>query len=565
MSSSGSVEEPLESSAGGDDLSSANKPAEPSGATLDQVQSDESSKTSSPSYEQDKKADDGNNDDTDVESSFSKPAAITRRKLSDYVPPEEQVILEKVTAVDPEKPYRTPEPSEQEQLEKSIASIIGDIPADAAESDLSNYFQSAPEPELVVKRTVISQEETESAVNALLGESFESFEEPVGASAPHPVDSLDDDHMGSCADDEAAAAVAGLATEMSPDNNEDWHNRMAMHQAKQADKEAVETAVANIPCADKQDENDESIENIAAEIRRSSIENEERRRSVESKDSDVEAVVDDMEEESPGRLGKALAEESLTPRRGRSAVSSLQPSPAVQHLPLVPMPGYRVADGGIPITALVSQASSPSQEVLIDSKTGHFHAPVETGQRVSLGKRDGTKEFELEVKPRDQLYQPLESTHHQPPLSQAQVKVQRDYLQPRDREAHRPASTPNSSSQQQQQLKEDEKQQSHVYLRLRRKRNAMKVESSGRLGDATVKKSVTFDPIDYLRDSDGYVEPRKGKGRVDDEPLPHVFDESDDSVVDFVRFAHNFQINLSNFRRSVLEEAGTPCKLLGSN
>jgi len=935
--------EPLESSAGGDVLSSANKQAEPSETTLDQVQSDESSKTSSlssPSYalfasgteieatsspspvseyeegsliiladEQDKKTDDGNNDDTDVESSFSKPAAITRRKLSDYVPPEEQVILEKVTAVDPEKPYRTPEPSEQEQLEKSIASITGDIPADAAESDSSNYVQSAPEPELVVKRTVISQEETESAVNALLGESFESFEEPVEAAAPQPVDSLDDDPMGSCADDEAAAAVAGLATEMSPDNNEDWHNRMAMHQAKQADKEAVETAVANIPSADKQDENDESIENIAAEIRRSSIENEERRPSVESKDSDVEAVVDDMEEESPGRLGKAQAKESLTPRRGRSAVSSLQPSPAsvrgrgrggrvtrgqartesessgkeggyeseksegegtprgrgkvsrnirggrgsrriaslsqsdmddrksrdvfdfqesdeesvktverskqsgsnvdtvieevvkgnyeesaagssptiisvrqnpprgqqagarvrggkapvlphltqspsttltqpstittttsmiesvvtpapavspvvqlpqsptqplrlsieekvspsvsmtsptsrspkprmrrstggksreseeesadtrqkinlileqakqeaersaaAQHLPLVPMPGYRVADGGIPITALVSQASSPSQEVLIDPKTGHTvrlsapssvtltlvtstpsplvqsepraavitntapragipqptvlpprhdqqvrpaprvvpapvrppvvsgprpalpiqlptqplppesvrkaqpvlleqnqptkqlatvttlprtvslptepvprsvanqmpnlprtplpfssahmvttrqvpmtvtsqqatlsrhvvtstvtrpapcptivrpqHAPVETGQRVSLGKRDGTKEFELEVKPRDQPYQPPESTHHQPPLSQAQVKVQRDYLQPRDREAHRPASTPNSSSQQQQQLKEDEKQQSHVY------------------------------------------------------------------------------------------------------
>ena len=89
------------------------------------------------------------------------------------------------------------------------------------------------------------------------------------------------------------------------------------------------------------------------------------------------------------------------------------------------------------------------------------HAPVETGQRVPLGKRDGsTKEFELEVKPREQ---PPESAHHQPPLSQAQVKVQRDYLQPREREAHRPASTPNSSSQQQQQLKEDEKPQPHGY------------------------------------------------------------------------------------------------------
>ena len=186
---------------------------------------------------------------------------------------------------------------------------------------------------------------------------------------------------------------AGPATGMSPDNNEDWHNRMAMHQAKQADEGAVETAVANIPSADKQDENDESIENIAAEVRRSSIENEERRPSVESKDSDVEVVVDDMEEESPGRLGKPTAKESLTPSRGRSAVSSLQPSPAsvreggrgervtqgqartesesngkeggnhaldedsAQHPPSVPMSGYRGAEGGIPMTALVSQGS----------------------------------------------------------------------------------------------------------------------------------------------------------------------------------------------------------------
>ena len=166
MSSSGSVEEPLESSAGGDDLSSANKPAEPSGATLDQVQSDESSKTSSPSYEQDKKADDENNDDTDVESSFSKPAAITRRKLSDYVPPEEQVILEKVTAVDPEKPYKTPEPLEQEQREKAIAIITGDIPADAAESDLADVEAVVDDMEALAEESLTSRR-GRSAVSSL--------------------------------------------------------------------------------------------------------------------------------------------------------------------------------------------------------------------------------------------------------------------------------------------------------------------------------------------------------------------------------------------------------------
>ena len=61
---------------------------------------------------------------------------------------------------------------------------------------------------------------------------------------PQPVDSLDDDPLGpkdSDVDEEASAAVAGLA-EMSQDNNEEWHSRMAMNQAMQAD-EAVEEPV----------------------------------------------------------------------------------------------------------------------------------------------------------------------------------------------------------------------------------------------------------------------------------------------------------------------------------
>ena len=56
--------------------------------------------------EQDKIFDVGSTDDSDIESSFSKPAVIRWRKVSDYVPPEE-----KVTAMDPEKPDRTPEPA----------------------------------------------------------------------------------------------------------------------------------------------------------------------------------------------------------------------------------------------------------------------------------------------------------------------------------------------------------------------------------------------------------------------------------------------------------------------
>ena len=76
------------------------------------------------------------------------------RAMPDYVPPEEQVILEKVTAVDPDKSHRTLEPSVQEQLQKSIASTTGDTPADIIKSDNTNLVQAIPEPELVVKRTV---------------------------------------------------------------------------------------------------------------------------------------------------------------------------------------------------------------------------------------------------------------------------------------------------------------------------------------------------------------------------------------------------------------------------
>ena len=76
------------------------------------------------------------------------------------------------------------EASQQEQLEKSIASITGDLdPVNSLtivtelESSIASVPEdTVPEPEPATKRTVISQEETESAVNALLGESFDSFE-----------------------------------------------------------------------------------------------------------------------------------------------------------------------------------------------------------------------------------------------------------------------------------------------------------------------------------------------------------------------------------------------------
>ena len=113
-------------------------------------------------------------------------------------------------------------------MEKSIASITGHAPADANDIDASNLAQTAPEPELVVKRTVIAQEETESAVNALLGESVESFEENIEPTSTQAVETISDDQMKSCANDEAAA-MASLATEMSPDDNADWHSGTTVH------------------------------------------------------------------------------------------------------------------------------------------------------------------------------------------------------------------------------------------------------------------------------------------------------------------------------------------------
>ena len=54
--------------------------------------------------------------------------------------------------------------------------------------------------------------------------------------APQPAESINDDPMSTCAENEAAAAVAGLATDMSPDNNDNRHDRMVIHQNKQIDK-----------------------------------------------------------------------------------------------------------------------------------------------------------------------------------------------------------------------------------------------------------------------------------------------------------------------------------------
>jgi len=140
------------------------------------------------------------------------------------------------------------------------------------------------------------------------------------------------------------------------------------------------------------------------------------------------------------------------------------------NLPRTPLPfssAHMVTTRQMPMT-VTSQQATLSRHVVTSTVTRPApcptivrpqNMPVETGQRVSLGKRDGTKEYDG----REGGYTAPEQPHHQPPPAQpAPVKVQRDYLQPREREVLRPASTPNSASQQQQQqLKEEEKP--HVY------------------------------------------------------------------------------------------------------
>ena len=151
----------------------------------------------------------------------------------------------KSSATSNAKQLKSSESSEQEQLEKSIASITGDARRDTVDS--MDTEAAALTSTVEQKRTVISQEETENAINALLGESFESFEpEPE----PEPAAPVEVGAIEPSGDDEAAAAVAGLADDEAASavlglaEAGDWHTNVSKQQE------------------------DESIENIAAEIRR---------------------------------------------------------------------------------------------------------------------------------------------------------------------------------------------------------------------------------------------------------------------------------------------------------
>ena len=114
------------------------------------------------------------------------------------------------------------QPIELSELDKSIASITEDVKEKTAikseESEMTNLVQEAATSASTAstsKRSVISQEETDQAVTALLGESFEnSFEEKPMVPEDNNAQMETDASQPVMEDDEAAKAVAGLASEM---------------------------------------------------------------------------------------------------------------------------------------------------------------------------------------------------------------------------------------------------------------------------------------------------------------------------------------------------------------
>ena len=184
------------------------------------------------------------------------------------------------------------------ELEMSIASITNNKLSDNV-SAVSNLLQSAADSDR--KRTVISQEETEKAVNAMLGESFDSFQGAADPANKQQVENMDED-VANVADDEAAAAVAGLAALGSPENTEDqWSRNQNAGKAQPEVTSAVE-----------EKQMDESIENIAAEIRRSSTDSEDKSQE-ETSSSENGAKV--PKSDKPVPMETSPAKEPATARR----------------------------------------------------------------------------------------------------------------------------------------------------------------------------------------------------------------------------------------------------------
>ena len=188
------------------------------------------------------------------------------------------IILTSPTETKPAGVKTPVEPTREEQLEKSIASITSQMETGSeeeeqketttsSESTDASQFEEVPESSVVeaepqVKRTVISQEETESAVNALLGESFDSFdtEEPsVNNTTPENMEV--DQPAADPVDDEAASAVAGLGIEMLPEEQSpqrDWQAGDAPAKVEPHETEPLKKEETQSPPVETQSSKQES-------------------------------------------------------------------------------------------------------------------------------------------------------------------------------------------------------------------------------------------------------------------------------------------------------------------
>ena len=150
-----------------------------------------------------------------------------------------------------------------------------------------------------------------------------------------------------------------------------------------------------------------------------------------------------LEQNQPSKLARAPLPVSLPTEPVPRSVAAASQLPS---LPRTPLPfsssGLVISTGATALRLVTSQPIMSRAQVTPSWQPGAQARPQqpsqETGQRVSLNKRD--KEPELEAKVG------LSSE----PVVAAAMKVGRDYLQPREREVLRPASTPLSTCQPQQ-------------------------------------------------------------------------------------------------------------------
>ena len=177
------------------------------------------------------------------ESSYSAFAEGVHKENSSsppILPAKNPAVVFKSEEVGPLDQQLQKEAQEQTELDKSIASITEDVKEKAAIKE----EKDEPMPSIEDKRSVISQEETDQAVTALLGESFEnSFEEKPTPMETNELPNIDDGI-------EAAKAVAGLESSEIK-NNEVLTEPPKAEKSAAVQETAVTPTVQQPPCTSK--------------------------------------------------------------------------------------------------------------------------------------------------------------------------------------------------------------------------------------------------------------------------------------------------------------------------